>query len=391
VAIGPLIGGLVTTYFSWRWVFVGEVVIVAAILVVARRIEDPLAVVPPPLDWLGAILSAAGLGLFVFGVLRSAEWGWVQPKADGPEWLGLSPTIWLMLAGIGVLWLFWQWELRLERVGRQPLVQTPMLQNVQLTGGLLMFFFQYLVQAGVFFIVPLFLSVVLELSALDTGVRLLPLSATLLLAALGVPRFFPTVSPRLVVRLGLLLMFAGAVVLLAGIDLDAGPEIVAIPMLLLGLGIGALASQLGAVTVSAVPDELSSEVGGLQNTMTNLGASLGTALAGSILIGTLTASIIQGIQENPDVPEQVKSQATVELAGGVQILSDSDLESALAEAGASPETADAVLEENREARSVGLRSALAVLAGAALIGLFFVRRIPDEQPKAGPAPTASDA
>ena len=391
VAIGPLIGGLVTTYFSWRWVFVGEVVIVAAILVVARRIEDPLAVVPPPLDWLGAILSAAGLGLFVFGVLRSAEWGWVQPKADGPEWLGLSPTIWLMLAGIGVLWLFWQWELRLERVGRQPLVQTPMLQNVQLTGGLLMFFFQYLVQAGVFFIVPLFLSVVLELSALDTGVRLLPLSATLLLAALGVPRFFPTVSPRLVVRLGLLLMFAGAVVLLAGIDLDAGPEIVAIPMLLLGLGIGALASQLGAVTVSAVPDELSSEVGGLQNTMTNLGASLGTALAGSILIGTLTASIIQGIQENPDVPEQVKSQATVELAGGVQILSDSDLESALAEAGASSEVADAVLEENREARSVGLRSALAVLAGAALIGLFFVRRIPDEQPKAGPAPTASDA
>jgi hypothetical protein len=178
---------------------------------------------------------------------------------------------------------------------------------------------------------------------------------------------------------------------LAGIDLDAGPEIVAIPMLLMGLGIGALASQLGAVTVSAVPDELSSEVGGLQNTMTNLGASLGTALAGSILIGALTASIIQGIQENPDVPEQVKSQASVELAGGVQFISDSDLETALTEAGASPEVADAVLEENREARAVGLRSALAVLAAAALVGLFFVQRIPDEQPKSGPAPAASAA
>ena len=254
-----------------------------------------------------------------------------------------------------------------------------------------MFFFQYLVQAGVFFVVPLFLSVVLELSAIETGVRLLPLSAALLLAALGVPKFFPLVSPRLVVRLGLLLMFAGTAILLAGIDLDAGPEIVALPMLLLGLGIGALASQLGAVTVSSVPDDVSSEVGGLQNTMTNLGASLGTALAGSILIGALTASFIQGVQENPDVPEQVKSQATVELAGGIPFLSDTDLESALAEAGASTEVANAVLDANSEARALGLRSALAVLASAALVGLFCTQRIPAQQPGAQPAPDTMPA
>src|SRR5207237_7396571 len=110
----------------------------------------------------------------------------------------------------------------------------------------------------------------------------LPLSVTLLAAAVGIPRVWPDVSPRLVVRSGLLSLLGGTVVLLATLDTNAGAEIVFVPMLLVGLGVGALASQLGSVTVSAVADDDSPEVGGLQNTMTNLGASLGTALAGSI-------------------------------------------------------------------------------------------------------------
>src|SRR4030095_13977571 len=135
-----------------------------------------------------------------------------------------------------------------------------------------------------------YLSVCLGLSALATGARLLPLSITLLVAAAGIPRLLPHVSPRLLVRSGLLALFAGTVVLLAGLDPDAGAEIVFVPMLLVGLGIGALASQLGAVTVSAVPDDQSPEVGGIQNTATNLGASLGTALAGSFLFAALATS-----------------------------------------------------------------------------------------------------
>jgi predicted MFS family arabinose efflux permease len=190
----------------------------------------------------------------------------------------------LILAGLFVLWLFQRWEARRHARGQETLIRPGFLRNRQLSGGLLMFFFQYLVQAGVFFVVPLYLSVCLGLSALATGARLLPLSITLLAAAIGIPKVFPDVSPRLVVRSGLLALFAGTVVLLAGLDPDAGAEIVTVPLLLIGLGIGALASQLGAVTVSAVPDDESPEVGGVQNTMTNLGASLGTALAGSIMI-----------------------------------------------------------------------------------------------------------
>jgi len=382
VAVGPLIGGFFTTYFSWRWVFAGEVLVVLIILLLTRRIADAPAEERPSLDLVGTLLSAAGLGMLVFGVLRSSEWGWIQAKADGPSWAGLSPTVWLILGGLFVIWVFTRWELRRVSHGQEPLVRPGFLRNKQLSGGLLMFFFQYLVQAGLFFVVPLFLSVCLGLSALATGARLLPLSVTLLIAAIGIPRFFPDVSPRLVVRLGLFSLLAGTLVLLGALDADAGPKVVFVPMLLIGLGIGALASQLGAVTVSSVPDEDSPEVGGVQNTMTNLGASMGTALAGSIMIAAVASSFLANIEQNPVIPQEAKSQAQVELAGGVAFVSDADLEAALDEAGASSETTDAALDAYGDARIDGLRTALALLAAIAIGALFFTQRIPKTQPGA---------
>jgi predicted MFS family arabinose efflux permease len=385
VAIGPLIGGLFTTYLSWRLVFAGEVLIVLAILVLTRRIEDEPPGKSPRIDVVGVVLSAAGLGLAVFGVLRSSVWGWVAPKPDAPELFGISAVVWLILGGLFLLWLFFEWESRLDRRGGEPLVRPSMLRNVQMVGGLRMFFFQYFVQSGVFFVVPLFLSVSLGLSAIDTGVRLLPLSVTLLIAAAGIPRFRPDANPRRVVRLALLAMLAGTVVLLAAIDEEASAEIVTLPLLLLGLGIGALASQLGAVTVSAVPDELSPEVGGLQNTATNIGASLGTALAGSVLIASLTATLVAGIQENPAVPPEVREQAQVELSSGVPFLSDADAQAALERADVDSQTAAAIVDENASARLGALRAALTVIALVAAAALFFTAPIPTKQPTSGTA------
>ena len=174
-------------------------------------------------------------------------------------------------------------------------------------------------------------------------------------------------------------MFAGIVSLLMAIDIDAGPEIVTMPLLLVGLGIGALASQLGAVTVSAVPDEQSPEVGGLQNTATNLGASIGVALAGSFLIVVLTTSFLTGIQANDAVPDEVSANASVELASGIPFVSDAQLSQALADAGVNAETSQAIVAENEQARLDGLKAALSILAALSLLGLFSSRRIPAKQ------------
>jgi Na+/melibiose symporter-like transporter len=279
-----------------------------------------------------------------------------------------------------VLLLFLSWEDHLIAQGKEPLINLPRLRNPVLRGGLIAFMFQYLLQAGLFFVVPLFLSVALGLSAIATGVRILPLSITLLLAAIGVPRLFPRASPRLVVRVGFLALFAGIAVMVALLDISAGPEIVTWPMLLAGLGIGALASQLGAVTVSSVPDERSGEVGGLQNTVTNLGASIGTALAGAVLIAALTSSFYANLAANPEIPNRVISQAQVELTSGVPIVSDNDLQAALDEAHVRPSTADAIVDENADARIDGLRAALAVLGLLALLAFIAARRLPTVQP-----------
>ncbi|MFF2084465.1 MFS transporter [Nocardia sp. NPDC058176] len=387
VAAGPLIGGAVTTFASWRYVFLGETVLVVIILFALRGIKD-VAPSKVRIDLLGAVLSVLGLGTIVYGVLRSSEWGWVETKPGGADIAGLSPVIWLLMSGLLLLYGFARRQTHLAETGGEPLIDPGLFRNRQLTGGLTMFLGQYTIQAGVFFTVPLFLTVVLELDALQTGLRLVPLSVALLVSAVGIPKIWPRADPRRVVRAGVTAMIVGILFLVAGMDPGAEAGVVAIPMLLMGLGLGALASQLGAVTVSAVPDAQSAEVGGLQNAASNLGASLGTALVGSVLIATLSTSIITGINDNPDVPSSVKQQATTELAAGVPFLSDAQLREALSESAVpDPQAAD-ILALNGDARLDALRVAFSLTALLAIAVLFGTARIP-RRPQGGPDPATS--
>ena len=376
VAVGPLIGGLFTTYWSWRYVFVGEVLIIGVVLLLNRRTADTPKEEGARLDLVGTALSALGLGLIVYGVLRSGTWGFVQPKPDAPTWLGLSPVIWLLLGGGAVLLGFLEWEKHRRDTGRAALLDPAILRVKLLRSGLTAFFFQYLLQAG-----P-----VLRRAALpvDRARALRHRHRAADPAAVDHPGDrrgrHPQAVPAGVAapdrQLGFLMLFLGLVVFVAALDAGAGPEIVTWPMLLAGFGIGALASQLGAVTVSSVPDEQSGEVGGLQNTFSNLGISIGTALAGAILMSALTASFFSGIASNPAVPEDLTSKAQTELTSGVPFISDADLKEALDDAGVPPKTADAVVAENADARLDGLRASLSVLAVLALVALFLSRGIP---------------
>ena len=390
-AVGPVIGGFFTSYASWRWVFVSEVLIVIVILALARRVNDTPPEKGARLDLVGTGLSAAGLGLIVIGILKSGAWGFVRPKPGAPEWLGLSPVIWLVLAGCVVVGLFAMWENRRIARGEAALIDPKMLRNIQLRDGVTSFFFLFLVQAGIFFVVPLFLSVALGLSAVATGVHLLPLSLMLLLFAAGVPKVFPNANPRRVIRLGFIAMFAGLVLLLVLLDYGAGAEIVTWPLLLAGAGIGSIASQLGAVTVSAVPDEQSGEVGGIQNTGTQLGASIGTALAGAVLISALTASFLTGsrtTRPSPTVspPRRRRSSPAASRSSPTPTSRPRSPTRT-----SRPKTADAIVKTNEQSRIDGLRVAVSILALFALIALLFTGGIPTIQPGAKTKPKPSTA
>lgn len=382
VAAGPIIGGFVTSSFSWRWVFVAEVFIAFGIMLLSGKIPDVAVDEPPRLDLVGAVMSAAGLALVVFGVLQSSSWGWVSPKvAEGPESTpaiaGISLTIWLILAGALLLWGLMRWLEHRVAAGEEPLFEPDLLENRQLRGGLVMLMIQFLMSNGLFFMIPLYLSIVLGLSSFETGLRMLPLSVALMIVAPAIPKFAPNASPRRVVRAGLLLIIAAGLLLAGLLDLGSGPEIVFVPFLLVGAALGMLASQLGNVIVSAEPVERSSEVGGLQYTAQNLGASFGTALIGAIVIGGLTTHVVDELALDPSVDSEFVQDVGVELEAGTDFISDADLEEALATTDLTESEQDAILDANAAARIESLQWGSIAIALFALLGLYASRNIPN--------------
>jgi EmrB/QacA subfamily drug resistance transporter len=381
VALGPIIGGFVTAYYSWRWVFAAEVVIAAGILLASRIIRDVPTDERPRLDLVGALLSAAGLGLVVLGVLQSGTWGWVRPRvADGPDatpsLLGMSAVIWLIVGGLLLLLAFVAWQRHRAARGASPLVDPSLFANRQLNVGLSVLLMQYLVMMGMFFAMPLFLSLCLGLDAFDTGVRMLPLSLALVVTAPAVPRLLPRASPRRVVQAGLLLMLAASLLLAARLEDGADASITTLPFLLMGAGMGAMASQLGNVIVSSAPVERGSEVGGLQYTAQNLGSSLGTALVGAVVISSLATLTVEGIQASSALPQPTKQSLTAALGSGVEFVSDADVEAALTEAGLPPPERGAASEVYATARLDALRNGMVALSVFVLVALFLAARLP---------------
>ena len=219
IAVGPILGGWATTQLSWRVVFAGEVVLVIFILAMTGKVADAKRSGPKPrLDYLGAILSAVGLGVIVLGTLQSSTWGWVVPKDSPITPLGFSLTIWMIVGGAVLLWAFTVWQHHREKTGADPLVHLSLLRILPLRAGLIGLFSQNLILMGVFFVVPLYLQLVLGLNALQTGVKMLPISITMFLAAAAGSRLSTRFSVRGIVRTGLATTVLAVLILLATIE-----------------------------------------------------------------------------------------------------------------------------------------------------------------------------
>jgi EmrB/QacA subfamily drug resistance transporter len=387
IAIGPILGGWATTELSWRIVFVGEVVLVLIILAMTRLITDAVRPGPKPhLDGVGTVLSASGLGLIVLGVLQSSTWGWLQPKDSPITPFGFALTLFVIAAGAMLIWAFVAWQQHREATGKDPLVHLSLIKIPPLRAGLWGLLSQNLILMGIFFTVPLYLQMVLGFDALQTGVKMLPVSIAMFIASAIGARLASRFSIRGVVRTGLLVTLLSVLILLSTIEPDLQGGAFALSMAGLGVGMGLLASQLGKVVQASVDASGRGEAGGLQFTGQQLGSSLGVALIGAVVLTGLSSAFVDNVQSDPRISDQVASQVSTAASSGVDFVSSDQIEAAANQAGLDETTTTAIVDSYEAAQ---LKALKAGLLGAALLALFslpFTRDLPHASTKTQPTP-----
>lgn len=378
IAVGPILGGWLTTELTWRLVFAGEVVIATAIVLATPRLvrDAPREGPAPALDWVGSILSALGLGLLVFGVLNASRWGWIAPRNSPIEPFGFSLAPFVVAAGGVLLVAFRAWERREEEHERSPLMHFALLARPVLRSGLVMFLGQNLVLMGVFFAVPLYLQVVQGYDALQTGIRMLPTSVALLVMAVVGARLATRFSPRSIVRVGFVFLLAAVGFLLGTIEPQIDTADFNVAMAVLGVGMGLVVSQLGNVVQSAVQESDRSEAGGLQYTAQQLGSSLGTALIGAIVITGLAAALTANVTADPRISQATQDQVSVALEGDLSFVDARSVEQAAQSAGVSPAETTALVESYSDAQLTALKVGLLACGFITLASLLATRNLP---------------
>jgi EmrB/QacA subfamily drug resistance transporter len=338
-AVGPILGGFLTTYFSWHWGFGLQVIVVMLILLLVKYIQE--SEIPPAgsLDWVGTLLSAAGLFAIVLGFMLGGYYGWWTDKRPfaiagvtlNPFGLSIVPL--LFLIGFFLLDGFFHWQIRREEQGKTPLIRLQLLGNRRFVAGFLTDALQSLVLAAMMFIIPLYLQSVLGYSAVESGLAILPLSAGIFVCAMATPGLSRKVQPRYLVQIGIVLMGLGVLLYRNVISTQMTVEQMLLPFLVFGAGTGIMLAQITNITLSAVHPEEGNEASGINNTLKELGTSLGTAIVGSVLLTSVYSGIASGIDDVAllDLDALQTDQLAIELEDAFQTFTPAEEQAFIAE------------------------------------------------------------
>lgn len=321
-ALGPVVGGFLTTNYSWRWGFrinilIAIILCVGSIVIPESKDREEKSVI----DWIGVLLSSTGLLSFVFGIIESEQYGWWKAKEifsignssfTFPYDLSIVPFA--ITLGIILITLFIIWETHLTSKFKTPLVSMKLFSNKQYVSGITTTFAMSLGQAGLFFVLPVFMQSVRGFDALQTGVALLPMPLTLLVVAPLAAILSNKISYKLLIQVGLLINIFAMIVLHQSIGVDSTATNLAPGLILFGLGMGLVMSQINNITLSAVSVEEAGEASGVNNTLRQVGSSFGSALIGAVLIGTLSANLTNGINDSKVLPRELKSQISTNIS-----------------------------------------------------------------------------
>ncbi len=366
-AFGPLIGGWLTANLSWRYAFAGEAVIVVLVLLTSGLLIDAPAVIPKPkLDVVGVVLSAVGLGLFVFGVLQTGTYGWSDPV-----------VMWLIFGGLVVLGAFVWWVKRQEARGAPSLIHPSIFRHRAISAGLPILSTQTFAQAGLLFLIPVFTQSVLGFDAFQTGLTLLPLSIGVLLTSTLTPPLGRRIYPKYIIQAGLVLLFVGGYVLAVSLDGATSGTDMALGLFIGGVAIGLIAGQLPNLILSGVDQDEASEASGLQGTAQNLGMALGTAIIGTVILSVALSSLVNQVEASPILPDDVSA----ELSEMVQRpLTEADADQLAKDLATLPPEQQAELKKIYAAGTLrGFQGAIIVGGIVALFGAALAIRLPKKK------------
>jgi EmrB/QacA subfamily drug resistance transporter len=316
-ALGPVIGGWLSTNYSWRWafrvnIFVVILLVLGSMLLHEARDESH----KPTIDIGGVVLSALGLLTLVYGFIESSTYGWWKSKevfsifGRAIDLGGISPTPFFILLSIALLGLFAIWEERVAREGRMPLVSLGIFKNQQFLGAVLVTGTLSLSLAGLSFAIPVYFQSVLGLDPLHTGFAMFPMSIVILIAAPLSAVLGKHMYPKHIVQIGILMNMLGFFVLKHSLHLGATQWSLAPGFMLFGFGMGLIMGQTNNLALSALPVRDSGEAAGVSNTFRQVGMSLGAAVIGSILLSSLSANLGSGIAKSAAIPEAAKQEIT---------------------------------------------------------------------------------
>ena len=366
-AVGPLLGGFITTYLSWRVGFLLEAVIIAVVLSGIKLVRDAPYTGPREVDLVGAVLSVLGMGGVVLGILVWQE---------GGEYVGL-----LIAGGAVALAGLAYWLVRRKRSGKPTLLDPDLFKIKTFRFGISDQMLQQIALGSLMIALPIYLQMVLEYNAMEAGLSIAPLSLSMFCLALLAGRKAGDRRPSSIIRLGFILVTAGLVVLLPIVPrADSGWYLVA-PLIVVGSGLGLLVSQLNNYTLSPISEERVSEAAGVNSAAGSFGLSFGLAFAGAIMLATLSFTFTSMANDSSVLPPADKEHVAQALQDDAEVMSNTQLLEVLAD---EPKPVqDEIIRINTDARPIALQVALLIPLGAALIGLgtsFRMRRIPDPVP-----------
>jgi EmrB/QacA subfamily drug resistance transporter len=366
-AIGPLLGGFLTTFLSWRVGFALEAVVIAVVLSQIKLVQDVAYTGPRQIDVVGAILSVLGMGGLVLGILVWQE---------GGEFVGL-----LMAIGAVALALLARWLVRRKRQGKPTLLDPGLFKFPHFTTGISGQLLQNVTLGGAMIVLPIFLQMTLEYNAMQTGLTLAPLSLSMFGIAILAGRKAGKRRASNIVLVGFFLSAAGLALIIPIVPrTDSGWALV-IPLLVTGTGLGLLVSQLNNYTLSPIEEERVSEAAGVNSAAGSFGLSFGLAMAGGIMLAFLAFEFTNLTEASAVIPAAQQQQIATALEDDAEVMSNAQLEPLLAD---EPEDVQAeILRINEEARDRSLQVALLVPVLASLLGLlnaFRMRRLPDPKP-----------